>query len=281
MTGQPPDPEQPAAPDEDRPAVEPNADTARVPTEPWSPAAGLISAEPVGWGGAAPEPPGGRSGPDPAAASTTPGPASAPGRDGTVISGVFTRVVAYTIDISLLTAINVAVESWAGVFTEEPDMTRALVVAIGLVTFDLLYFVLFWTSGLHATLGMRLMRLQIFSVSDASSLSFNDAILRWLALTGAIAILALVPSVAPSIGLLSMLWLIVLLATTAMHPLRQGLHDRWARSVIVQPAPGGSGLAIVGCLVLIVVLVVVLPVLVLAVYGDRIRDVMLEVSRSV
>ena len=58
-----------------------------------------------------------------------------------------------------------------------------------------LYFVGLWTSGLHATLGMRLLRLRLLNAATAGTLPFNDALLRWIALSGAIAILALVPRV--------------------------------------------------------------------------------------
>ena len=54
--------------------------------------------------------------------------------------------------------------------------------------------------------------------------------------------------------------MLILLITTATDPLHQGLHDRWARSVVVQPAPGGSGAAVVTCLVMVVLLFFVLPV---------------------
>lgn len=264
-----PTPGEPPTPDE-APPSEPEAETARVPIEPppTRPTPGIISAEPVGW----------RQEPTwtPPAAGV-----AAPTTEGLVISRVFPRLVAYAIDYSLLGAVNIAVVSAAGLFAEDADPTTALIVAIGLTTLDLLYFVLLWTSAWHATLGMRLMQLQVLGAVDAGRLSLNDALLRWLALTGAIAILALVPSIAGTVGFLSVVWLLVLLVTTAMHPLRQGLHDRWARSVIVQPAPGGSGLAFVGCLVLTVVFVVILPLAMVALLGDQIRDLLTEIGESV
>ena len=90
---------------------------------------------------------------------------------------------------------------------------------------------------------MRLLRLRVLNATTAGSLPFNDALLRWLGLTGAIGILGLVPGIDRYIGLIGAVWLLVLLITTGTDRLRQGLHDKWARSVIVQPAPGGSGLA--------------------------------------
>ncbi len=255
------------------PPVDENAETARVPTdppvEPTTPPPGLISAEPVGWTDVRPE----------AAPATSP---TAPSdTTGLVISRVFPRLVAYSIDYALLGAINVIVGVATGLFSDHPDPTTALIVAIGLTVLDLLYFVLLWTSALRATLGMRLMQLQVLGAVDAGRLSLNDALLRWLALTGAIAILALVPSIATTVGFLSVVWLLVLFVTTATHPLRQGLHDRWARSVVVQPAPGGSGLAVIGCLVLIVVFVFIVPLVLVAVLGDQIRDILEEIGRSV
>jgi uncharacterized RDD family membrane protein YckC len=243
---------------------------------------GLVSAEPVGWSGAEQDGPADPTRVTPQATWTPPAaPHRLPGTEGVVISGVFTRLVAYAIDIALLTSLNLAVQAALGLYAEQRNEVVALVVGAVLIAVDLLYFVLLWTSPLHATLGMRLMRLRILGAVTADTLSLNDALLRWLALTGAISILAIVPSVAPTVGLLSVIWLLVLLVTTATHPLRQGLHDRWARSVIVQPAPGGSGLAVVGCLVLIGLFVFVLPLALLALSGDQIRDILEEIGRSV
>ena len=73
----------------------------------------------------------------------------------------------------------------------------------------------------------------------------------------------------------------VLLVSTATDRLHQGLHDRWARSVVVQPAPGGSGLAIATCLVLVVLIGLVLPFAGLALYGDQLRDILIEIGNSV
>ena len=76
-------------------------------------------------------------------------------------------------------------------------------------------------------------------------------------------------------------WLLVLLITTSSDRLRQGLHDKWARSVIVQPAPGGSGLAFATCLVLILIFGLVLPIAGIALFGDQLRDVLTEIGNSV
>jgi hypothetical protein len=81
-------------------------------------------------------------------------------------------------------------------------------------------------------------------------------------------------------ALAQLLWVVALLLTTAMQPLRQGLHDRWAGSVVVQPAPGGSGAAVVGCLVLIA-LIFILPIVLLIMLGGQIQDLLSTVGTSI
>ena len=204
-----------------------------------------------------------------------------PAAEGVVIARVFPRVVAYFVDVLILGAVGLAVSIPLGLYGPDRDRTVAFGVGAALVVVDLLYFVGLWTSGLQATLGMRLLRLRVLNATTAGSLPFNDALLRWLGLTGAIGILGLVPGIDAYIGLIGAVWLLVLLITTSSDRLRQGLHDKWARSVIVQPAPGGSGLAFATCLVLIVIFGLVLPIAGIALYGDQLREILIEIGNSV
>jgi uncharacterized RDD family membrane protein YckC len=157
----------------------------------------------------------------------------------------------------------------------------ALIVSVGLIAIDFVYFVGLWTSGWQGTMGMRLLRLRVLGATSAQTIPLNDALLRWLALSGTLSILALVPGLGRYIGLIELAWFVALLFSAAMHPLRQGFHDRWARSVVAQPAPGGSGAALVGCIVLGVVIFVVLPILVLTLAGPEIQDILTRIGGSV
>ena len=272
-------------------AETPSADdaTTRVPIEtgdepvPPPPATpGLISANPVGWRDPAAAPTDSPSSGDPAVPWAPPvAPVAAQVVDGLVISGTFNRVVAYFIDAVFLGLLNLAALGALNVVTGGGNDTVTIAASVVLIVVDCLYFVGLWTSSWHATLGMRLLRLRLLTAATAGTLSFNDALLRWIALSGAIAILALLPRVAGTVGILSLIWLLVLLITTATHPLHQGLHDRWARSVVVQPAPGGSGAAVVTCLVLLVVLFVVLPVALVAIAGPQLEDILREIGESI
>jgi hypothetical protein len=73
----------------------------------------------------------------------------------------------------------------------------------------------------------------------------------------------------------------VLLITTSTNALHQGLHDRWARSVVVQPAPGGSGLAFATCLVLVVLVGLLMPIALLTIAGDQVRVILSQIGRSI
>lgn len=299
MSWQTPDGDPPPEPAAEPPdaAREPDAETARVPvaetpepdvhpatSEEPPPPAGIISAAPVGW-----TPPAGDAAGSPADGPVVPWSAPAavaatavgPAADGVVIARVFPRIVAYFVDVLILGAVGLAVSVPLGLYGPDRDPTVAFVVGAILVLVDLLYFVGLWTSGLQATLGMRLLRLRVLNAATAGSLPVNDALLRWIGLTGAIGILGLVPGIDTYIGLIGLVWLLVLLITTGSDNLRQGLHDKWARSVVVQPAPGGSGLALATCLVLILVFGILLPVAGIALYGDRLREILVEIGNSV
>jgi uncharacterized RDD family membrane protein YckC len=201
--------------------------------------------------------------------------------EGVVIARTFPRVVAYVVDLLLLGAVGLAVGAALGVYDANPDPVVTFGVSAVLVMVGLLYFVGLWTSGLQGTIGMRLLKLRILNSVTAGTLPLNDALLRWIALSGAIGILGLVPGLRGYIGLIGLIWVLVLLITTATNPLRQGLHDRWARSVVVQPAPGGSGLAVATCLILVVVFGVLVPLAGVAIFGDQIREILVEIGNSV
>jgi uncharacterized RDD family membrane protein YckC len=155
-------------------------------------------------------------------------------------------------------------------------------LGVGLVgvAIDGLYFVALWTSGWRATLGMRLIGIRVLQATDAGVLPLEAAAVRWLALTGIVQLLAILPVAGGVFGLIALVWVIVLLATTATDRLRQGLHDRWAGSVVVQPAPGGSGAAVIGCLVLIA-LAFFLPFIVVLLVSDDLRDILSRVGTSI
>jgi uncharacterized RDD family membrane protein YckC len=193
---------------------------------------------------------------------------------------VFSRLVAWFIDGFFFAALSLAVYGALGVFNEGSNASVAVLAGVALAVLDGIYFVGLWRSSWQATLGMRLLRLRILGANDAAPLSLNSALLRWIALSGAVTIFALVPGIGGLVGLIALVWSLILLITTQTDRLHQGLHDKWAGSVVVQPAPGGSGAAVVGCLVL-VFLLLALPFVVLGLAGDQLREILSQVGNSI
>jgi hypothetical protein len=107
---------------------------------------------------------------------------------------------------------------------------------------------------------MRLLKLQVGNAFDGRRLTVEQALSRWFVLGDLIALLYLSPALGGLGSLISLALTVILLVTTIASPTKQGLHDRFARSVVVEPAGIGSG-GVVGCLILIVLVVVILPVL--------------------
>ena len=110
----------------------------------------------------------------------------------------------------------------------------------------------------------------------------GQAAVRWVALGSWIQVLALLPGFGGLLGLLSLVWAVALLVTTVSSPTKQGLHDRFAGSAIVQPI-GRDG-PVIPCLILLVLLVVVLPLIAvigLIAMGTQLTEILSEVGTSI
>ncbi len=197
---------------------------------------------------------------------------AAPANDGFVVSGVGARLVAYLMDgllVGLVPAIlqvllldfdammrSVFEASLAGATSYTVPLTPELVlISIIGVAIQFLYFVGFWTSGWRATPGMRGLRMQVVDVDSGGTLSLVAATKRWLAMGYPIALLALIPALQQASGLIVLGISIFLFFTVITDARRQGLHDKWARSLVIRSVTSGSGATVVGCLIVIGIVV--------------------------
>ena len=144
------------------------------------------------------------------------------------------RLLGYWLDGLLVGIVAGLFGAIAGAAASESG-TAALIGAIIGLGVSLLYFMAFWTSSGRATPGMRLFHLQIGGAGDGRTLSMGQAAIRWVALGSWIQVLALLPGLGGLLGLLGLAWSVALLVTTVSSPTKQGLHDRFAGSAIVQP----------------------------------------------
>jgi uncharacterized RDD family membrane protein YckC len=244
------------------------------PPPPPPPSSPIISASPSG---VAPAPTGWQQ-PAPAGpvvAWETPGAAvSAPGAAGYVIAGMGARLVAFLLDWVIVlivpSILSIVVVDWASLFeqiieqagrttttstfTMEITPQLILVTLIGLAL-EFIYFIGFWTSGGQATPGMRGLKMKVVDAATGGTLSLTAATKRWVALGWPLGLLAIVPALQSINGVAQFALLLFLFFTAITNDRRQGLHDKWANSLVIRSTTSGDGATVVGCLLLIVIVV--------------------------
>jgi uncharacterized RDD family membrane protein YckC len=270
-------PEAPAEPPAEPPPP-PAEPAVPTPPEPAAPGGPIISATPTppasGWQtpgqpgtpGVPPVAPPGGGWEVPTAA------AAVAQQDGYVIAGIGARVVAWLIDVTIAWLIPgllvFALIDWSGLirqafeqaqldpsgrfpteaYTIPVTLDYILVTLIGL-GIQFLYFVGFWTSRWRATPGMIGLKMRVVDERTGGILSVVQATKRWIALGWPLGLLALVPALQSVQGLVLFgLW-IFLFFTTVTNDRRQGLHDKWANSLVIRSVTSGNGATFVGCLV--------------------------------
>jgi len=175
-----------------------------------------------------------------------PGPAASAGL---VYADVPNRIVAYIIDAIIVGVLNLAVGIILAGFgltavTVNPDLTvsvnyvGALISGIVGLLLSAGYFIYTWTR-MRATVGMRLLGLQIGNAGDGATITTEQGVRRYVALS-APAILAQVlqpiPLLGFVIGLAGLVWYVWLIYTMAKSPTKQGWHDVFANTQIVKAA---------------------------------------------
>jgi uncharacterized RDD family membrane protein YckC len=262
----------PAAPPEGPPAGLPPAPGQQAPT-PW---AAPVAAS-GGWGTVPPDS----------------GRFAVPGAPGLVYAGALPRFVAYIIDLILIAIVATIVT----IPFAEPIITESLAgggaagglamaprFGIGTIiqlVIDAAYFSLLWASGGRATIGMRLLKLQVGDATTGNRIPIPTAFRRWLAFGAWVQLIGFVPALVAVAGLGVFAWQLVLLVTTASHPQKMGLHDRFANTAMVRPANAGNAAGIViGCLVIFVA-VALLSIVALVFLGGQVSAILSSVGESV
>ncbi len=167
-----------------------------------------------------------------------------PGAAGFVYADVPNRLIAWIIDVIVvgfvyvIVAVILAVAGLSAGVTSggEFNAVADVVFAIVFVAITAAYFIWGWTS-MRATIGMRLLGMQVGNAFDGKTLTMEQAVRRALALWGpglASSVFGNIPGIGPVISLLAFGWVIYLLYSTAASPTKQGFHDKFANSVVVK-----------------------------------------------
>ena len=212
------------------------------------------------------------------AVAWAPPPVMGPGAAGLEYAGTLQKFVAYLVDGLLMTLIGLvfwllAAVVGVGMFSNLSGITSyggydtgqvvadagvvgvSIVIAVIGAAISAAYFVLQWSGSRRATLGMRLLSLQMANAADGRTITREAAFRRWIALGGWTGILSALPLLASPVNLAVLVWEVVLLISVVTSPTKQGLHDRFAETVIVQPTGGSANGLIVGCLLILAALV--------------------------
>lgn len=134
-----------------------------------------------------------------------------------------------------------------------PAYLALVVISLGI---HFLYFVGFWTSHGGATPGMRLLAMRVVDAHGGGTLSLEQAAKRWIGIGMWISLLALVPPLVSVAGLAQFGLQFILFLTVATDRRRQGVHDRYAGTIVVRRASSGDGAVAMGCVVLIALAIV-------------------------
>jgi uncharacterized RDD family membrane protein YckC len=216
---------------------------------------------------------------------------------GLVFSSTGARFVAWFVDLvllSILFAVIGTVLEAAGLRGGSPStafgdpgywdtyLRADPIGAVLTVALSAVYFVGSWTGGRRATLGQRLLSIQVGNAFDGRSLTLEQAIRRWLGLGEILSLLGAVPVLAGLGSLLLFVWSIVLLITTATSPTKQGLHDKLANTAVVRPT-GAGNTWVTGCLVIVLILALLtlLSIVALIFLGGQVSTILSTVGESV
>lgn len=200
-----------------------------------------IAPEPQSWQQAPQQPmpptaPSGGQRPSWAANLTSTTPVAGPA--GYVYADVPNRIIAYIIDVILLAILYAIIGLVLVGVLKASTTTYAIVTLVNLVI-SIGYWVWSWSSR-RMTVGMQLLGLQIGSEADGSTITTNQALVRWLVI-GLPSLLASAASywsdtLGVLLSLVGFVWVIVLLVSIAQSPTKQGYHDRYAHTIMVKSA---------------------------------------------
>jgi uncharacterized RDD family membrane protein YckC len=138
------------------------------------------------------------------------------------------RVVAFIVDGILLFVCQVLIGAIVGDLTIAGSLTRAVIyAAIGFV-----YFGYSWTAW-RASPGQRLLGLMTVNADDGSTITWNQATMRWVFLVGPSVLNTLFGGfLGALVGLAVLVYYIYLLYTAATDSRKQGFHDQQARTLV-------------------------------------------------
>lgn len=172
------------------------------------------------------------------------------GPGGVALSDAPTRFIAAFIDFLILGIIGFILNTittsifgdtlFGGIFgiaVKTQSILGAIITVVILLAVSGAYFIFMWTRMNGATLGMRVMKVAVRDQATGGPISQSQAITRWVFLGAPWAINFLYGwSLGVIVSLLVLVYYIYLIISIAQSPMRQGLHDKQAKTVVAKVA---------------------------------------------
>jgi uncharacterized RDD family membrane protein YckC len=173
------------------------------------------------------------------AAAPPPAAAQVPGQAGLFYADVPNRIVALIIDAIIVGIVSAIVFIVVyGVFGSPTSFGGLILTVILGIAISAGYYIYTWTR-MRGTVGMKALGMQVGNAFDGVTLTTEQGVKRWIALGGPLALAQVFSPIGFLgfiFGLAGLIWVIALLYTTATSPTKQGLHDKYANSVVVKAA---------------------------------------------
>jgi uncharacterized RDD family membrane protein YckC len=197
--------------------------------------------------------PGGQPGGAPAWTGNITARGTMAGPGGVAISDMPDRIIAFIIDAIIIGIVGFVIMAILGsVLTEtrtdtflgvpivvtRPSLIGQIVGVLITLAISAGYFIYMWLKMGGSTIGMRVMKLSVRDAASGGPITQQQAINRWLLLGGpqAAGFLYVLPLIGFIVSIIVFVYYIYLLVTTAQSPTRQGLHDRYANTVVAKVA---------------------------------------------
>jgi uncharacterized RDD family membrane protein YckC len=129
-------------------------------------------------------------------------------------------------------------DNFLGIFGlqyKSQSLLGAIVTVVIMLAITGLYFVYTWTKMNGQTIGMRVLKLSVRDAATGGPVTQSQAITRWVFLGLPWAINFLYGwAIGLIISLLVLVYYLYLIYTVATDPMRQGLHDKQAKTVVAK-----------------------------------------------
>lgn len=170
------------------------------------------------------------------------------GPGGVALSDAPSRIIATFIDFFILGIVGFIVNSLTtnilgdtfaggifGIAVKTQSLVGAIVTVAVMLALTGIYFIYTWTKMNGQTIGNRVMKLSVRDQATGGPITQSQAITRWIFLGAPWAVEYLYGwAIGWLISVLILVYYIYLLYSIANDPMRQGLHDKQAKTVVAK-----------------------------------------------